>query len=316
MNPEISVCMPVFNAGPFLEASIESVLSQSVENFEFLIIDDASTDTTPDILDRFRRGDCRVQLLRNDRNRGVTVSLKRAIAAARGSLIARQDADDLSLPGRFAAQLRALRERPELGVVGTWTRYVGLEGREPGTWRTPCEPMLVRWCLSFGTAISHPTAMMRRRTLAEHGDYASGVRYAQDYELWARLAPRVPMANVPAEYYCRRVHGEAIGARKGAEQEAALRTALRRLIAVTLGRGLSDQEVGRLRRLGGHGGRCGVAEMGRTLGLLLEMRQRFLRATSPSQSDRRAIAQDTLRRARRLLRSQVWADSHSREPLH
>src|SRR5512146_2439112 len=111
MEPIVSVVMPVYNSAPYLREAVDSILAQTFTDFEFIIVDDGSSDETPQILDGY--GDARIRRLRNERNMGVVPTLNCGLAAARGRYVARHDADDISLPTRLEQQVRFLDTHPE-----------------------------------------------------------------------------------------------------------------------------------------------------------------------------------------------------------
>ena len=118
--------MPAFNAGPYIRESIESVLAQTYTDFEYLIIDDGSQDETASILESFK--DTRIRIIRHENNRGLIATLNEGIMEAKGSIIARMDADDVCLPGRLAHQLEILRENPEYVLVGSEAEAIDKDG--------------------------------------------------------------------------------------------------------------------------------------------------------------------------------------------
>ncbi|GAB4257066.1 MAG: glycosyltransferase [Deferrisomatales bacterium] len=239
----VSVLLPAFNAAEFLSASVESVLSQTYPHIELIVVDDGSTDATAEIASRYAAKDRRVTVVRNEENRGVTCALNRALSRAAGELVARQDADDLSRPERLARQVAYLRRHPGVAVVGTWAEYMNPEGRPTGVWRTPAEPGAVAWALLFGTALAHPSVLMRRTALEACGGYDESIRFAQDYDLWCRLLPAGQLANLPEVLYRRRVHGEAIGARYKREQDEVVLRIMARRWRELLGREVAREEL-------------------------------------------------------------------------
>ena len=114
--PKVSVVMSVYNAEPYLEAAIDSILNQTFRDFEFVIVDDGSTDGSTEILEKYAKGDSRIRLVHNAFNKGLIRSLNRGVKLAKGEYIARQDGDDVSLPQRLASQVQFLDEHPEIGV--------------------------------------------------------------------------------------------------------------------------------------------------------------------------------------------------------
>jgi glycosyltransferase involved in cell wall biosynthesis len=194
-RPLVTVLLPVYNGAAHIAESIESVLGQSFRDFELLLIDDGSTDETPSILAGF--GDDRIRVLVNERNLGLTATLNRGIGAALGAYIARQDADDLSDPGRLAAQVDHLEANPATALLGTSYRRIDESGRPEGTRPVPSDPTSIRWRLLFLSAFAHSSVMIRAAVLDEVGRYDERYRYAQDYELWSRIARTHPVAAIP-----------------------------------------------------------------------------------------------------------------------
>ena len=185
-TPLVTVLLPVYNGSAHLRESVETVLSQSFGDFELLVIDDASTDETPAILASF--DDARLRVLVNDRNLGLTPTLNRGIREARGAYIARQDADDLSDPGRLSAQVSYLEAHPEVGLLGCSYRRIDEAGRSLGLRPVPTDAVAIRWRLLFLSAFAHSSVMIRSATLTEVGPYDEAFSYAEDYELWSRIA--------------------------------------------------------------------------------------------------------------------------------
>lgn len=187
--PEVTVLMPVYNGEKHLAKAVESILNQTYRDFEFLIIDDCSTDSTPDILDRY--DDSRIVRLRNDPNVGITRTLNRGLEMARADFIARMDSDDISYPDRLEHQVAHMKAHPETGLLGT--RYVIVDEVGNSIYGEPSPPesgseSYVAWTLLWMTTIQHPTAMIRRSLLEKHGlRYDADYETAEDYELWTQI---------------------------------------------------------------------------------------------------------------------------------
>lgn len=302
MNPEISVIMPVYNDGYCVASAIESVLGQSTGDFEFIIVDDGSTDDTPTVLDGYARSDARVRILRNGKNAGITASLNRGLAVSRGEFVARHDADDTSLPDRFDRQRVFLGRNPDVGVVGTWVDYVDEAGAFLGRWMTPESPVMVRWNLLFGNALAHPSVMMRREVVLQCGGYAEAIRFAQDYDLWLRLLPNTDLANLPEVHVRRGVRPGAVGAVfADAQEEFVVRVA-----SDFLGRFLQDEVPPRQVR------KFRMAEKGQPVQAAADLRdaallltrlwQRYSQGTEMTAEQRRHLARDVARRMKNLAR--------------
>lgn len=204
-SPEISVLMSVYNGRPFLDAAVSSILSQDFGDFEYIIIDDGSTDGSADDLEHWRQRDARIRLLHQE-NLGLPTALNRGLREARGALIARMDADDVSLPQRFRLQRDFLQAHPDVGVLGTGIVRIDEEEREtPEHWPLPSSPGLTLWRTLFDCSLSHPTVMARRNILEQADGYDETFPRAQDYELWMRLALVTKMQSLPQPLVRRRI---------------------------------------------------------------------------------------------------------------
>ncbi|MCK4903443.1 MAG: glycosyltransferase family 2 protein, partial [Candidatus Marinimicrobia bacterium] len=204
-SPVISVILPVYNGKHYLAECIESVLHQTYTNFEFIIVDDASTDNTPQILEDYLSQDERIRVITNPVNQKQTISANTACKNAGGKYLARMDADDIALPTRFEKQLEFLEADPEIGMVGTWTDTISESGIVIGQWKTNSEPGVLNWDLLFGTGFAHSSVMMRNNLLKKVGYYQSPE--AEDYDLWSRISRIAKVANIPEILQQKRVWG-------------------------------------------------------------------------------------------------------------
>ena len=210
-RPLVSVLMPVYNAAPFVAQAIQSILDQTFDNFELLIVD-GSTDDTPTIIEVFARKDARIRrLVQSDR--GIVPALNQGIAAARGTYIARMDADDVSVRARLAKQVEYLESHIDVGVLGTGARMTDSDGAPLQSLRFPSEHWMLRWSMCFYSPIIHPSVMMRKQPLVAAGGYDSRMRYGEDYELWRRLSLVTRLANLPDELLYLRKHAENLSER-------------------------------------------------------------------------------------------------------
>ena len=192
----LTVLMSVYNGAPYLRESVESILRQSYRDFRFVVVDDGSTDASAAILMSYR--DPRVVFIPQE-NRGLAAALNRGLGEATGEFIARQDQDDISLPGRLAAQLRHMEEHPEVGVLGTRAQVVTADGSPTFVPQQATHPTIVKWMLLFGNQLTHSSVMIRRRAIETVGAYTTdpGRQPPEDYELWSRIAGRWEVANLP-----------------------------------------------------------------------------------------------------------------------
>jgi len=212
-RPLISVLMGVRDGGRHLDAAVASVLEQTMPDLELIVVDDASADDTPEIL--AARDDPRLVVLRNEHNLGLTPSLNRALERARGRYIARQDADDRSLPERLERQVDFLAERPDIALCGTWARFIDESGQVAGAGHPPAPSADLAAGLLAANTIFHGTILARRELMDALGGYREAFRYSQDYDLYLRALAAHRLANVPEELYELRFHGASISDTKG-----------------------------------------------------------------------------------------------------
>jgi len=214
-TPAVSVLMSVRDGAPWVSEAVESVLAQTASDLELIVIDDGSTDATPDLLASIR--DPRLRLARHE-PRGLTRSLNRALSLARAPLLARLDADDLALPERLARQRAFLDSHPEIGLLGTGAMEVDTSGREVGTVSPPVGDAAIRRALIRRNPFVHSSVMMRRSVLAQAGGYDESLSVAQDYDLWMRMSRITRLANLPAPLVVRRLVPGRISAARDAER--------------------------------------------------------------------------------------------------
>ncbi len=218
-EPLVTVLMSVYNAEAYLSEAVESVLAQTYQNFEFLIVDDASTDQSAVIIDGYP--DHRIRLIRNQTNLGLTTSLNKGLAQARGKYIARTDADDVSYSVRLERQVAFMEAHPVVGLCGTWGRLLGLAGNHNRTFPTQNNDLQVA-LLCYNPFI-HPSVMLRTGALQElDTPFDERFRYAQDYELWSRLSEQWEIANLPDVLIGYRIHDQQISSHRPEAQDQCL----------------------------------------------------------------------------------------------
>lgn len=215
--PIVTVLMSVYNGERYLPQAIECILSQTYTNFEFLIVDDGSTDASRDIILSY--DDVRIRLLHNPTNLGLAPSLNRGIRAASGVFIARQDADDISRPQRLARQVSAMQRHPHIALLGTWYEEVDANGTHLQQGQLPCTATAIRWALFFYSPFVHTAAMLRKDMLAEVGFYDESLQHALDYELWRRIARQFPVANLDEVLVEYRIHDQSMTASGGSRTQ-------------------------------------------------------------------------------------------------
>ncbi|HZW32449.1 MAG TPA: glycosyltransferase [Isosphaeraceae bacterium] len=209
--PLISVCLPVYNARRYVAQAVESILGQTLGDFEFLILDDGSTDGSRPILEGYAARDPRIRLT-SRANRGLVATLNELIDQARGEFLARMDADDIALPDRFRRQVDYLRAHPECSVVGCRARLIDPDGDPLCDWFTErpheeIDTLLLRED-AVGSVICHPSVLMRRDAVLAAGKYRD-FAVGEELDLFLRLAESSRLAILPDVLLEYRQHPES-----------------------------------------------------------------------------------------------------------
>jgi glycosyltransferase involved in cell wall biosynthesis len=212
--PRVSVLIGCWNNAATLPRAIESILAQTVEDLELIVVDDGSTDETPAIVDRYR--DPRLRRLALE-HMGIARSLNRGLEAAIAPVVAFQDADDWSYPERLERQLAVLDRDPEVAVVGCWMDEVDEAGK-PLTPRQPRHGGSVASILPRFNPIPGTCSIIRRAAALEAGDFDPSFRFAQDYALWSRIADRHKIVCVGEVLAVREMASTAAGSRHERDQ--------------------------------------------------------------------------------------------------
>ena len=215
--PLASVVMSVFNGERYLPDALDSIRGQTFSDFEFIIVDDGSTDSTSKILRDYTRSDERVRVVTQDRV-GLTMSLNKGIILARGEWIARQDADDISDSERLRSQLEFLDSNPAIGVLGTFARIIDEEGNSIRIVEHATQDIDIRFKLLRDNSFSHGSVVFSRRVFEQAGGYDEDMTYCQDYDLWCRMSLYTGLANLHSVLYSWRDVETNISNRKALEQ--------------------------------------------------------------------------------------------------
>jgi glycosyltransferase involved in cell wall biosynthesis len=206
--PTISIIMPVWNGAKYLRPAIDSILNQTFHDFEFIIINDGSTDETLSIIESY--DDPRVVLI-SQANQGVTKSLNNGLKAAKGEFIARMDADDLAMPERLEKQLGFLQANPDIGLCGSRAIAIDKDGQVLRNFDYPplTHQAIVRYYLLHNPFI-HSSVLFRKSVIEQCGGYDESIPRAQDYELWGRVIAKYRTANLPDHLLEYRVLNEGV----------------------------------------------------------------------------------------------------------
>ncbi len=192
-TPLVSVVLSVYNGEKYLEESIDSILQQCYTNFEFIIINDGSTDKSLEIIKSY--DDKRIVLI-NRENKGLIESLNEGIRKSRGKYIARMDADDIALPSRFEEQVRFMDKNLDIGICGTAVIGFG-ENIQEHIWKLSSIDVTLKAELLFSSCFAHPSVMIRRKIIVENELYYNkGFLHAEDFELWVRMSEYTKFFNL------------------------------------------------------------------------------------------------------------------------
>jgi glycosyltransferase involved in cell wall biosynthesis len=236
--PRISVLMSVYNDALYLRPALDSILQQTHPDFEFVIVDDGSTDATPAILDEYT--DSRIVRLRNPQNIGLTLSLNRGLAICQGDYIARMDANDIAIPDRLEHQAAYLDAHPQIGVLSGDIASMDVDGNplpdEKSPYGIPASHAYLTWVMLWNNPIAHITVMMRRAVLAEHCiTYLPEFNRAEDYELWGTLSRVTELVRLSKVYAYRRVVPTGVSFTRRETQLATMYRVAQREVRFLLG---------------------------------------------------------------------------------
>jgi glycosyltransferase involved in cell wall biosynthesis len=227
--------MGAYNGERFLRAAIESILNQTFCDFELIVIDDCSTDSSPRILREFK--DDRLRIVSNEENLGIAATLNKGIAVARGEYIALQDHDDVSSPNRLECQVAFLDQHARVGMVGSSCNIIDEVGTIVPNWPLEYDDVTLRWTLLWRCPFFHTSLMVKRRAIEEVGGYSSDPKYrfAEDYDLMSRVAIRHAVANIPQLLGYWRMHKSSASHMNVSQQAAAVTSISQRNICHLLG---------------------------------------------------------------------------------
>lgn len=204
--PKATVLMPVYNGEKYLKEAIESILNQTFKDFEFLIINDGSTDNSVKIINSYQ--DKRIRLVHNETNLGLIYTLNKGIDLVESEYIARMDCDDISSTNRLSKQIKYLDQHPEVGILGSWVKIIG-DHSFIGKYYIKHEE--IKASLLFNSSLAHPSVTMCKEILDQHNfRYDERFKHAEDYEMWTRMIDLTDFANLPEPLLSYRKHPESI----------------------------------------------------------------------------------------------------------
>lgn len=291
-DPVVSVVMPTYRDERFIGESIGSILDQSYEDFEFIIVSDVgSSESSRELIDSY--SDRRIRHIRKESNPGISHSLNLGIGMARGEFIAIMNDDDFSMRDRISKEIEFLRRNPRVGIVGTGIEVIYEETGESRVFKAYTEPGLNRWILLFNSCIANPSLMMRRSVFDAAGGYDPAYVAAQDYEFFARAIKFTEAANLPDILVRLRKHRLAISTAQGGIQFRGAMAVSRSAITELLGHPVPEEPFSLLFNPGARGS---PEVLAKALDLLLEIYRAYTRKNSPSRSEIEWIERDLIKR--------------------
>jgi len=248
-DPKVSVLMPVHNSEKYLRGAIDSILNQTFVDFEFLIIDDYSTDNSLQIVESY--SDPRIRIVKNSTNMGIACSLNKGLELAKGEYIAPMDADDVAVIDRFTVQVDFLDNHPSIGIVGSAIEVIDEEGRPFRIVNKPLNDSEIRWHLLLKNPFAHSAVMLRRKLIEKYRlFYDRQFETVQDYDFWSRLLLLTKGANISQVLLQYRVHSKsATNLMRQQQLSGHDKIAIRTIKQYCPGILLSSENVSRLRML-------------------------------------------------------------------
>lgn len=235
--PLVSVILPVFNASHYLKDSIESILNQTFIDFELIIIDDGSTDNSLEIIRRYN--DLRIKLYLNDINKGIVFTLNKGIELSLSDIIARMDADDISLPDRLEKQYNYLVSNIDCTLVCGWIKLIDNFGVESFTQKRYTQNLY--FDMIYECTIPHPTVMFRKDAVLEFGGYRHVV--SEDYDLWSRMILKYKMVNIEELVLLYRITDSNLSTVLKNENYTATKTIVRNNIELLIGQNKIKNQI-------------------------------------------------------------------------
>jgi glycosyltransferase involved in cell wall biosynthesis len=270
----VTVLLAVHDGERYLRTALASILGQTISELELIVVDDASTDGSRELLAGI--DDPRVRVLRNDRQRGLAASLNAGLDVSQGRYVARMDADDVAMPNRLERQLTVLRAAPQTAIIGTGALELDGRDRVGARHTMPAGGVAVRWAALFSSPFLHPTVLLDREVLERNGlRYDESFAESEDHDLWSRLLDVADGDNLADPLVLYRVHaGQASQRRRELQRECQLRVARRAIADVAPG--LSPVEVDLAWRIGA-GEPLAAAELDAALSAYLALVKAFER---------------------------------------
>ncbi len=235
--PELSIIMPLLNTERYVGLAIQSILTQSYTDFELIIVNDASSDSSLEIVQSFK--DERIRIFSNVRNQGIVFSRNLGLNAAQGRYIAPFDSDDIAMPCKFRKQLDFLNSHPDFGMIGTWARMIDEEGTVLNRkWKLSASPKHIPAIMLFRNYFVQSSLLIRREAIPE-GGYAAGFEIGEDYNMWNQVIRKHKVWNYPEYLVQYRIHNKGVS-QQNTERLAEYEGKLLKLIFKPYGISIDD----------------------------------------------------------------------------
>lgn len=304
--PKVSVVMTVRNGERFLQEAVDSILNQTFEDFELIIVNDASTDGTRQILAEYQSRDQRIIIDNLPIRRGVAVCRNLGNAIASGEYIAVMDADDISLPKRLEKQVSFLDQAPDIGLAGTLVEIMNENGKVKSYPQLPTESEVLQWQLFFINPFTHSTIMMRRLPVIALGGYRENIGAAEDYDLYARASIHSKVGIVPEVLVKYRDWGNSLTTRTSKELVVEVNRTMQFLAENFLETPVSEEAVNALRLAAWYQPMEDITQIRKAASLLWRIYNKYKQLPNLSIRERKIIQEDVAAKwytlARRSLR--------------
>lgn len=202
--PELSIIMPLYNTEKYVKEAVQSILFQTYRDFELIIVNDASTDNSLQIVKSLK--DSRIKIIENEQNKGIVYSRNKGLNAAKGQFIAAFDSDDIAMPEKFSKQIDFLKLNTDFGMVGSWTKMIDEKGNLiKSKWKLTASPKQIPSIMLFRNYFVQSSVVLRREAIPE-GGYSEGFDVVEDYKMWIDVARKFKVWNIPEYLVNYRVH--------------------------------------------------------------------------------------------------------------
>ncbi len=307
-RPLVSIILPVYNGEKHISECIDSILSQTYNNFEFIIVDDASTDNTPHLLNKYAKKDSRIKIITHKSNQRQTAAANTACNYAKGKYLARIDADDIALPFRLDRQVEYLESNLDYGLIGSWSDIINNDGKIFDRWIVETNAIYLKWSFLFHTNFAHASAMMRNKIAREAGYYQSPE--AEDFDLWSRIGTISKIGCIPEVLQQRRVWEGQLNLKVPVETANSVHQIIKNNFELLLEKDISLNDVKNIHKVTTKNDKIlNITEMLEAKALIIELFNSFLKENKLSSKEKLLISKDV---AQKLYTLKLWLDESTK----